>query len=203
VQTLLFPVPKKIHTPEEALEKEKRKEAEFRSSTKIDALMQELTSLPPGECIKSIVFSQWTSMLDLAEIPLRKAGIKFVRLDGSMPSYQREKSVAAFKEDPSICVFLISMKAGGLGLNLVTASHVYLLDPWWNPATEDQAIDRVHRLGQTKPVHVTRFIIKDSIEERIMELQERKKMLAQGALGAGSSELRQIRIEELRLLFRD
>lgn len=120
-----------------------------------------------------------------------------------MPQYQRERSVTAFKEDPNVTVFLISMKAGGVGLNLVAASHVFLLDCWWNPSTEDQAIDRVHRLGQTRPVHVTRFVVKGTIEERILELQERKKILAQGALGVNSKELRQIRIDELRLLFRD
>jgi len=184
-------------------EKKKTKETEWKSCTKIDALMQELLELPTDEGIKSIVFSQWTSMLDLVEIPLKKAGIKFVRLDGSMPQYQREKSVAAFKEDPTVTVFLISIKAGGVGLNLVSASYVFLLDCWWNPSTEDQAIDRVHRLGQTRPVHVTRFVVKGTIEERILELQERKKILAQGALGVNTKELRQIRIDELRLLFRD
>jgi len=95
------------------------------------------------------------------------------------------------------------MKAGGLGLNLVAASHVFLLDPWWNPATEEQAIDRVHRIGQKRPVIVTRFVVKGTVEERILELQEKKKMLAQGALGMRQKELRQIRIDELKLLFRD
>jgi len=174
---------------------------DWKSSSKIDCLMQELHSLQDD--VKSIVFSQWTSMLDMVETPLRKAGIKFVRLDGGMAGYQREKAVSSFREDPSVKVFLISMKAGGLGLNLVEASRVFMLDCWWNPATEEQSIDRVHRLGQTKPVHVTRFIIKGSIEERILELQERKKLLAQGALGLNSKEIRQIRIDELRLLFRD
>ncbi|PRP86023.1 SNF2 superfamily RAD5 protein [Planoprotostelium fungivorum] len=173
------------------------------TSSKIDALLQELTQLPEESCIKSIVFSQWTSMLDLCEISLAKVGIRFVRLDGGMSQAQRDASVKQYREDPRVRVFLISMKAGGLGLNLVTGSNVYLLDPWWNPASEDQAIDRVHRLGQTRPVHVTRFIIKDSIEERIVELQERKKTMAQGALGMNTKELRQIRIDELRLLFRE
>jgi len=204
VSELLIPVPKKpTATDLKSSANAIKTGEEWRGSTKIDALMQELTSLPAEDGIKSIVFSQWTSMLDLAETPLKKAGIKFVRLDGSMPPYQREKAVNAFKEDIDVRVFLISIKAGGLGLNLVAASHVYLLDPWWNPATEDQAIDRVHRLGQTRSVHVTRFVVKDSIEERILELQERKKVLAQGALGMNSKELRQIRIDELRLLFRD
>jgi len=199
VMNLLIPVPKKQETSNEDI----KNLNQFKSSSKIDSLMQELTSLPKGDEVKSIVFSQWTSMLDLVEVSLRQTGIKFVRLDGSMAHNQREKSVSMFRQDPTIRVFLISMKAGGLGLNLVQATHVFLLDPWWNPATEEQAIDRVHRLGQTKPVRVTRFIIKGSIEERILELQERKRTLAQGALGMNSNELRQIRIDELRLLFRD
>jgi SNF2 family DNA or RNA helicase len=140
--------------------------------------------------------------LDLVEIPLQEAGIRFVRLDGSMPQAHRENHIRTFRTDPGVNVFLVSMKAGGLGLNLTTASHVFLLDPWWNPATEDQAIDRVHRLGQVRPVVVTRFVVKDTIEERILELQQKKKQLAQGVM-MRNKELRQIRIEELRLLFRD
>lgn len=208
-------IPKKPETNSGGSNQKKFNRDNWLPSSKIDALMQELTSLPQEEGIKSIVFSQWTSMLDMVEIPLGLHGIKFVRLDGAMSQTQRERSVNSFRNDPNVKVFLISMKAGGLGLNLVAGSNVYLLDPWWNPATEDQAIDRVHRLGQTRrkiacnfptnfvAVHVTRFIIKDSIEERIMELQDRKKMMAQGALGMNSKELRQIRLDELRLLFRD
>eukprot|EP01089_Gocevia_fonbrunei_P004241 TRINITY_DN14260_c0_g1_i2.p1 TRINITY_DN14260_c0_g1~~TRINITY_DN14260_c0_g1_i2.p1 ORF type:complete len:152 (-),score=30.77 TRINITY_DN14260_c0_g1_i2:93-548(-) len=136
----------------------------WKSSTKIDALMRELTEMTARDwTLKSIVFSQWTSMLDLVEKPLALCGLKFVRLDGSMSQAQREASIKSFRTDPEIKVFLVSMKAGGLGLNLTSASHVFLLDPWWNPATEDQAIDRVHRLGQKRPVIVTRFVIKDSI----------------------------------------
>jgi SNF2 family DNA or RNA helicase len=144
----------------------------------------------------------------------------FVRLDGSMSQPQRTKSIQKFREDPDTKIFLVSMKAGGLGLNLVHGERVYMLDPWWNPATENQAIDRVHRLGQTKPVIVTKFIIavrfanlqkrfrfslglQGSIEERILDLCEKKKVLAQGALGLRGQEVRQIRLDELRLLFSD
>lgn len=176
----------------------------WRSSTKIEALLQELTNLHRSDpSIKSIVFSQWTSMLDIVEEPLRQCRIRFVRLDGSMVQAHRVAAIRTFAQDPSVTVFLISMKAGGLGLNLVSASHVFLLDPWWNPATEQQAIDRVHRMGQVRPVVVTRFIIRGTIEERILELQEKKRRLAQGALMVHSKELRQIRLDELRLLFRD
>eukprot|EP00339_Tiarina_fusa_P029346 CAMPEP_0117012802 /NCGR_PEP_ID=MMETSP0472-20121206/10693_1 /TAXON_ID=693140 ORGANISM="Tiarina fusus, Strain LIS" /NCGR_SAMPLE_ID=MMETSP0472 /ASSEMBLY_ACC=CAM_ASM_000603 /LENGTH=142 /DNA_ID=CAMNT_0004715957 /DNA_START=1914 /DNA_END=2339 /DNA_ORIENTATION=+ len=142
-------------------------------------------------------------MLDLVEEPLRELGVEFVRLDGSMSQQNREIAVQSFNNNPIVKVFLISMKAGGLGLNLVSASTVFLLDPWWNPATEQQAIDRVHRLGQKRPVVITRFIISGTIEERILELQDKKRRLVQGALGRHSKELRKIRLDELRLLFRD
>lgn len=170
------------------------------SSSKLDALMQELVELRRTEPhSKAIVFSQWTSMLDLVEGPLRKGGVRFVRLDGSMVQQHRESAVRQFREEADVKVFLISMKAGGLGLNLVAANHVFLLDPWWNPATEQQAIDRVHRLGQKKPVVVTRFIIANTIEERILELQSKKRQLVQGALG--TRELKRMREEELSMLF--
>ena len=194
----LISIPKST-TSKHNNEKEKKV---WRSSTKIDAMMSDLLSIEdPG--IKTIIFSQWTSMLDLVEVPLKEKGLKFVRLDGSMNHQQRERAINIFKEDPETRIFLISMKAGGLGLNLTVASNVYLLDPWWNPATEDQAIDRVHRLGQTRPVTVSRFVIQNSVEERILELQQHKKSLAQGALGMSNKEMRAVRIEELRQLFRD
>eukprot|EP01130_Rhizamoeba_saxonica_P018421 TRINITY_DN9210_c0_g1_i1.p1 TRINITY_DN9210_c0_g1~~TRINITY_DN9210_c0_g1_i1.p1 ORF type:complete len:829 (-),score=168.41 TRINITY_DN9210_c0_g1_i1:45-2531(-) len=172
-------------------------------STKINALMYEIHNLEqnhPDE--KSIVFSQWTSMLDLIENSLAESGVRFVRLDGTMSQANREKSIKLFNTDPTVKIFLISMKAGGLGLNLTAGSRVFLMDPWWNPATEEQAIDRVHRIGQTRPVIVTRFIIKETVEERILALQERKRQLASNALALKASELKEIRLEELKLLFR-
>jgi len=172
-------------------------------SSKIAALLEELSQIDPTH--KSIVFSQWTSMLDLIESAFVAAKIKCVRLDGKMPQYQREKAIKQFQEDPEVTVFLISMKAGGVGLNLVAASHVFLMDPWWNPAAEEQAIDRVHRIGQQKQVYVTKFVMRNSIEERIVDLQQKKKYLAQGALGNVKADefLGQMKLEELRLLFRD
>jgi len=139
-------------------------------------------------------------MLNLVEITLKTANYKFERLDGSMLQAQRTAAINSFSTDPNIKIFLISMKAGGLGLNLVAASHVLLLDPWWNPAAEEQAIDRVHRLGQTKPVFVTHFIIQGSVEEKILDLQEKKRALIKGALGNGSRN-KENRLEELSLLF--
>lgn len=172
------------------------------SSTKIDALLERLTALRERTegVEKSIVFSQWTSMLDLLEGPLKQAGFSFVRLDGTMSQSQREVSIQKFKKESDCLVFLISMKAGGLGLNLTEANHVYILDPWWSPSIEAQAIDRVHRIGQTRPVTVTRFVIKNSIEERILELQDRKQLLAKSVLG-NKSELKGISMQDLRILF--
>jgi hypothetical protein len=172
----------------------------WKGSTKIKALLADLLEVAKAEPeVKSIVFSQWTSMLALVEPALRASGIGHVRLDGSMSAKARENSLHSFKTDPSIKVLLASTRAGGVGLTLTAASRVYLLDPWWNPAAEEQAIDRVHRIGQTRPVVVTRFVIKESIEESILKLQEGKRVLASSALEKGIPK--QFRIDELRLLF--
>ncbi|KAF2074869.1 hypothetical protein CYY_003824 [Polysphondylium violaceum] len=175
-------------------------DSSWKSSTKINSMMEEMNKILKNEPdSKCLIFSQWTMMLDLIEIPLKRNDVGYVRLDGKMPQKQREIAIKKFKEDPTVKVFLISIKAGGLGLNLVAASHVFLMDPWWNPATEEQAIDRVYRIGQNKNVNVIRFLIKDSIEDRILKLQENKKNLAQDALQLK----KQIRIEELKMLFSD
>jgi DNA repair protein RAD16 len=139
---------------------------QLETSTKIEALLQILhqtrrealaqRSKPP----KTIVFSQWNAMLTLLEKFLSLAGYEFTRLDGKMTPKDRKLSLERFAVDPNCTVFLATMKAGGLGLNLTSASRVVLFDPWWNPAAEDQAIDRVHRIGQVQPVIVTRFIMK-------------------------------------------
>jgi len=173
-------------------------------STKMSALLQQLHSIMKEDpSIKSIVFSQWTSMLDLVEKPLKERGFEFVRLDGAMSQANRQNAVDRFNMDPLVKVFLVSMKAGGLGLNLTGGSRVFLLDPWWNPAAEDQAIDRVHRIQQTREVIVYRFIIEGTVEERIRELQEKKRNLAQGALGEYKKDRKQLTMEELKLLFQD
>ena len=119
---------------------------------------------------KALVFSQWTSLLDLVEPHLKEAGLSFVRLDGS--TRDRGAVVASFQDDSSCPLFLISLKAGGLGLNLTAAEYVFLLDPWWNPAAEAQAIDRSHRIGQLRRVFAYRLIAKDTVEEKVLELQK-------------------------------
>ncbi|KAJ2847663.1 hypothetical protein IWW36_003740 [Coemansia brasiliensis] len=127
---------------------------------------------------KCVVFSQWTSMLDLIEPFLREEEIQFTRLDGTMSRPQRENNLRRFERDPSVEILLLSLKAGGVGLNLAHASHVFLMDAFWNPSVENQAIDRIHRLGQKNPITVTRYFIRNSIEEKIMQLQIRKARIA-------------------------
>lgn len=145
-------------------------------STKIRALIAGLRQDPPG---KTVVFSQFTSFLDLIESHLREAGFPVYRFDGSMPQAQRAISVEQFQNDKhNNAVFLLSLKAGGVGLNLVVAKYAYLMDPWWSYAIEAQAIDRIHRLGQTDQVKIVRFIIEGSIEERMLKIQDRKRALS-------------------------
>jgi superfamily II DNA or RNA helicase len=150
------------------------------SSSKVDMLVETL-SVVAAEDGKALVFSQWTSLLDLIEPHLRSADIAFTRLDGS--TRDRAGVVASFQDPAGPPVLLISLKAGGTGLNLTAADHVFLCDPWWNPATEDQAADRAHRIGQDRPVLVYRMVSKDTVEERILALQSRKRAIADAALG--------------------
>lgn len=176
------------------------------SSAKVDALIKllvEAREKDPTE--KSVIFSQFSQMLNCLEGPLRDAGFRFVRLDGSMTSKKRQIALTTFhsKEPESPTVFLLSLKAAGVGLNLVSASRVYMVDPWWNPAVEEQAMDRVHRLGQTRDVTVTRLIVTDTIEDRILELQERKRQLATFAFEKRSAEQQRLmRIQDVQLLMR-
>ncbi|KAK9059952.1 hypothetical protein SSX86_020656 [Deinandra increscens subsp. villosa] len=153
--------------------------------------------------IKAIVFSQWTRMLDLFEMSLKQYLIEYRRLDGSMSLSSRDNAVKEFNTDPEVTVMLMSLKAGNLGLNMVAASHVILLDLWWNPTTEDQAIDRAHRIGQTRPVTVSRLTIKDTVEDRILALQEEKRKMVASAFGEDQSGTSTARLtaEDLRYLF--
>eukprot|EP00730_Choanoeca_flexa_P006619 TRINITY_DN12186_c1_g3_i3.p1 TRINITY_DN12186_c1_g3~~TRINITY_DN12186_c1_g3_i3.p1 ORF type:complete len:1047 (+),score=201.58 TRINITY_DN12186_c1_g3_i3:34-3174(+) len=174
----------------------------FRMSTKLSALKMELERIRgENDADKCIVFSQWTSMLDLVETVLSKAGIAFVRLDGSMSQSQRSEVLERFKTDPNVAVFLMTLRTGGVGLNLTSAQHVLLLDPWWSPAVEAQAIDRVHRIGQKRAVSIKRFIIADSVEEKILDLQKRKRALVHNALGRNNEERRSEAVADLELLF--
>lgn len=150
------------------------------SSSKTERLLEALEEAA-SEGHKALVFSQWTTLLDLVEPHLAHAGIAFARLDGS--TRDRAAVVDDFQRPDGPPVMLVSLKAGGTGLNLTAADHVFLLDPWWNPAVEDQAADRAHRIGQERPVMVYRMVAKETVEERIFALQEKKRHLADVALG--------------------
>ncbi|XP_011654243.1 DNA repair protein RAD5A isoform X1 [Cucumis sativus] len=167
-------------------------------SSKVVALMNELETIRLSGS-KSILFSQWTAFLDLLQVPLSRSNIPFLRLDGTLSQQQREKVIKEFSEDNGILVLLMSLKAGGVGINLTAASNAFVLDPWWNPAVEEQAVMRIHRIGQTKSVKIKRFIVKGTVEERMEAVQARKQRLISGALT--DQEVRSARIEELKMLF--
>ncbi|KAF9106016.1 hypothetical protein BGX27_009350 [Mortierella sp. AM989] len=157
---------------------------EWISSSKIDKMIDVVRSvMAKGE--KIIVFSQFTSLLTLIEKPLISEQIKYLRYDGAMTPEKRNEAVRRMINDPTYPVMLISLKCGSLGLNLTVANHVVIMDPWWNPSLENQAIDRVHRIGQTKDVRVHRLCIPNTVEDRILALQSKKQALADGALGEG------------------
>ncbi|KAJ5905081.1 uncharacterized protein N7473_001997 [Penicillium subrubescens] len=155
-----------------------------------------------GKGEKTIIFSQFTSLLDLLEVPINRKGWNYVRFDGSMNITERNESVARFTDDPEVKIMLVSLKAGNAGLNLIAASHVVLFDPFWNPYVEDQAIDRAHRIGQTKDVYVHRLLIENTVEDRIIHLQEQKRELISGALDEGGSmNVSRLDVRELAYLF--
>ncbi|CAI9109534.1 OLC1v1009369C1 [Oldenlandia corymbosa var. corymbosa] len=187
------------------------------SSSKINAALQVLKSCCKVPSIsspqenesqisnpaKTIVFSQWTSILDLVEEELRRTNLKYRRLDGTMSLIARDLAVKDFNTNPEVVVILLSLKAGNLGLNMVAANHVILLDPWWNPTTEDQAVDRAHRIGQTSPVTVTRLISQQTIEDRVLMLQHKKRKLVSDVIGEdprqGSASA--LTVNDLKMLF--
>jgi SNF2 family DNA or RNA helicase len=166
-------------------------------NAKIDELLAHLDAVA-GTGHRTLVFSQFTGLLDLIETRLRAAGIEFCRLDGSTP--RRAEVIARFKAG-DVPVFLISLKAGGFGLNLTEADYCFLMDPWWNPAAEAQAVDRTHRIGQTRTVHVYRLIAHDTIEARVMALQGRKSELFASVLDTGDGFGGRFDVEDIRDLF--
>ncbi|XP_049414533.1 ATP-dependent helicase rhp16-like [Solanum stenotomum] len=173
----------------------------FKTSTKIEALKEEISDMFETDgSAKGIVFSQFTSFLDLIEYSLNLCGINCVQLVGSMSIAARDAVLKRFTEDANCKILLMSLEAGGVALNLTVASHVFLMDPWWNPAVEQQAQDRVHRIGQYKPVKIVRFVIENTIEERILELQEKKKLLFEGTIGGSSEALGKLTNEDLMSL---
>ena len=200
--------------------------SKYTSSTKVEALMGGLRSMrdedlrnakgdanknemsdaktPKPQILpnKAIVFSQYTSMIEIVEWRLRKEGFTIAKLLGSMPVSQRAANLRAFREDPAVTIILMSLKSGGEGLNLQTANRVFVLEPWWNPAVEMQAVMRAHRIGQQRPVVATRFCTKDTIEERMFELQEKKRLVFEGCMDGNQAALAQLTEEDLQFLFK-
>lgn len=168
-------------------------------STKLEELIREIEENTGNH--KALVFSQFTSMLQLIREALRERGISYLYLDGSIPAEARRASVQKFQEDESTRVFLISLKAGGVGLTLTAADYVYLVDPWWNPAAEQQAIDRSHRIGQVKKVFAYRMICKDTVEEKILQLQEKKRSLAADLVADETGFVKKLTQDDVAYLF--
>ena len=166
-------------------------------SAKLELLMLRLEEIV-AEGNKAIVFSQFVSLLDILKKRLAPTRIAYEYLDGK--TKDRAARVDHFQADPACSLFLISLKAGGVGLNLTAAGYVFLLDPWWNPAVEAQAIDRSHRIGQTKPVFAYRLIARDTVEEKVLALGEKKRALADSILQGGGGALKNITTEDLELL---
>ncbi len=167
-------------------------------SGKMEVILDTLETLR-SEGHKALVFSQFVQMLTLLRRELDKRGIPYEYLDGSTTN--RQKHVDHFQEDESIPFFLISLKAGGVGLNLTAADYVLHVDPWWNPAVEMQATDRTHRIGQERPVFVYKFITRDTVEEKILQLQERKKNLVQQLISTESAFFKNLTPEDVQVLF--
>ncbi|KAL8853561.1 MAG: hypothetical protein Q9221_001547 [Calogaya cf. arnoldii] len=175
----------------------------WESSAKIERTMEILQAInarKEGE--KTIIFSQFTSLLDLLEVPIYDHGMKYQRYDGSMSSNARNDAVMEFTDKPECKIMLVSLRAGNAGLNLVAASQVIIMDPFWNPYVEEQAIDRAHRIGQRRPVQVHRILVPGTVEDRILELQEKKRAMIESALDeSASKEVSRLGTRELAFLF--
>ncbi len=165
------------------------------SSAKLDTLFEQLEEIT-GEGHRALVFSQFTSLLAIVRQRMDKLSMRYEYLDGK--TRNRKEVVDRFQQRDGCEVFLISLKAGGQGLNLTEADYVFILDPWWNPAVEMQAIDRVHRIGQTKPVFAYRIIARDTVEEKVLELQKGKRELADAIITANDSLIRKLTADDLQ-----
>ncbi|KAJ7766803.1 SNF2 family DNA-dependent ATPase [Mycena metata] len=164
-------------------------------------LLAEIEDRSDGE-EKTIIFSQFTTMLDLVEPFLREAGVRYVRYDGSMKPVDREAALTKIKKSQTTKVILISFKAGSTGLNLTACNNVILVDLWWNPALEDQAFDRSHRVGQTRPVNIFKLKIDNTVEDRILALQDKKREMARAALSGDKIKNMKLGMDDLLALFR-
>jgi non-specific serine/threonine protein kinase len=169
------------------------------ASVKLDEIGREITENIGNH--KALIFSQFLGMLALIKEKLVELGVKFEYFDGSTTATERERAIQSFQNNDEVRVFLISLKAGGVGLNLTAADYVYIVDPWWNPAVEQQAIDRTHRIGQTKNIFAYRMICKDTIEDKIIQLQEKKRNLARDLVTDDSGFVKSLTKEDVEYLF--
>lgn len=176
---------------------------DWETSGKIEKVMEILQTIRDrNEGEKTIIFSQFTSLLDLLEVPIYRKGWGYKRYDGSMSSNARNEAVIEFSDKPNCTIMLVSLKAGNAGLNLVAASQVIIFDPFWNPYIEEQAIDRAHRIGQMRPVQVHKILVPNTVEDRIVALQEKKRELIEGALDETASQnIGRLGERELAFLF--
>ncbi|PYH94755.1 hypothetical protein BO71DRAFT_398695 [Aspergillus ellipticus CBS 707.79] len=183
----------------------RRLEKSWVSSAKIEKAMEILQGLHNSSeerKEKTIIFSQFTSLLDLLEVPIARQGWDYRRYDGSMRPADRNSSVLDFTDNPDCTIMLVSLKAGNAGLNLVAASQVIIFDPFWNPYVEEQAVDRAHRIGQNRSVMVHRIVVQNTVEDRILELQDKKRELVEGALDEkASKDVSRLGARELAYLF--
>jgi SNF2 family DNA or RNA helicase len=168
-------------------------------SIKLDELTREITENIGDH--KALIFSQFLGMLALIREKLKEAGIPYEYFDGSTSTMERERAIQNFQNNDECRVFLISLKAGGVGLNLTAADYVYIVDPWWNPAVEQQAIDRTHRIGQTKNIFAYRMICVDTIEDKILQLQERKRILAKELIADDTGFVKKLTKADIEYLF--
>ena len=166
-------------------------------SSKLETLLEQLAEVI-AEGHKALVFSQFTSLLAIVRRQLDREETVYEYLDGR--TVNRQARVERFQSDPACRLFLISLKAGGQGLNLTAADYVFILDPWWNPAVEAQAVDRAHRIGQDRHVFAYRLIARDTVEEKILQLQDQKRGLAEAIVSADNSVMRNLTAEDLQLL---
>ncbi|MFT4015606.1 MAG: DEAD/DEAH box helicase [Agriterribacter sp.] len=168
-------------------------------SIKLEEIGREITENIGNH--KALIFSQFLGMLALIKQKLKELEVPFEYFDGSTSATDREKAITRFQNDDTCRVFLISLKAGGVGLNLTAADYVYIVDPWWNPAVEQQAIDRTHRIGQTKNIFAYRMICKDTIEDKILQLQEKKRSLAKDLIADDTAFVKSLTREDVEYLF--
>jgi SWI/SNF-related matrix-associated actin-dependent regulator of chromatin subfamily A3 len=159
-----------------AKEEEEELDTETKSS-KTEALLKILQATLKNDGSKVIIFSQWTSFLTVIQRQLTEAGYAYTRIDGSMNMAQRDAAIRSLDHDPNVRIMLASLAVCSVGLNLVSADTVVLADSWWAPAIEDQAVDRVHRLGQTRPTTVWRLVMEGTVEERVLDIQAEKRDL--------------------------